>query len=121
MEKDAEAAQSRMMTALNRLAKWRTIFAGWQLGTRLDTDPECQAVRDHWDATLVLRVEMTALTALLLSKGVFTMDELANQTATEADAMNDALSARFPGARATDTGMTIDLVKAREWMAGWRL
>jgi hypothetical protein len=33
--------------ALQKLAKWRLIFAGWQLGTRLKGDPECDAVRDH--------------------------------------------------------------------------
>lgn len=120
MAGENEPAQSRMVAALNRLTKWRSIFAGWQLGTRPDSDPECQAVRDHRDATLVLRVEVTAVTALLLRKGVFTMDELAEQTATEADALSEALAVRFPGVRATDSGLTMDLARVREWMQGWR-
>jgi hypothetical protein len=31
---------------LNRLCKWRAILAGRHLGTRPDTDPQCQAMRD---------------------------------------------------------------------------
>lgn len=31
---------------LQRLGKWRTVFASWQLGTRSKNDPEAQAVRD---------------------------------------------------------------------------
>lgn len=50
--------------ALNRLAKWRTVFAGWQLGTRARGDPESDAVRDHREATIMLRAEVNALTAL---------------------------------------------------------
>lgn len=60
---------------LNRLCKWRSILAGWQLGTRADTDPECQAVRDHREVTLLLRAEVNALTQLLVCGGVFTEEE----------------------------------------------
>jgi hypothetical protein len=51
--------------ALNRVAKWRGLFAGWQLGTRPKGDPECDAVRDHREITILLRVEASALTRLL--------------------------------------------------------
>ena len=120
MTNGADEAQSRMVAALKRLTKWRTIFAGWQLGSRPDDDPECQAVRDHRDETLVLRAQVTALTALLLQHGVFTVEELADQTTTEADALNAALSVRFPGVETFDSGLTIDLGQAREWMKNWR-
>lgn len=54
---------------LQKLCKWRSVFAGWQLGTRPDTDAECQAVRDHREVTMLMRAELSALTALLIEKG----------------------------------------------------
>jgi hypothetical protein len=62
----------RTFRALNILTKWRTIFAGWQLGTRPKGDPECDAVRDHRELSMILRAEVTAFTGLLREKGVFT-------------------------------------------------
>ncbi len=32
--------------SLNRLAKWRLVLAGWQLGAVDEHGPECAAVRD---------------------------------------------------------------------------
>lgn len=55
--------------AMNKLAKWRSIFAGWQLGTRAKGDPESDAVRDHREATILLRAEVNALTACLIEGG----------------------------------------------------
>jgi len=45
----------RTDAALNVLAKWRAHFSGWQLGTRPKGDPEGDAVRDHREATILLR------------------------------------------------------------------
>lgn len=53
--------EERLLAALNKLAKWRSVFAGWQLGTRLKEDPECQAVKDHREVTILLRAEVSAL------------------------------------------------------------
>src|SRR5258707_10424244 len=64
------SGEQRMLAALNRLTKWRTHYAGWQLGTRAKGDPESDAVRDHRELTMLLRVELTALTGLLMRKGV---------------------------------------------------
>lgn len=50
---------------LNKLCKWRTILAGWQLGTRPKEDPEAQAVRDQRELLLLLRCEVTALIDIL--------------------------------------------------------
>jgi len=106
--------------ALNRLCKWRTVFAGWQLGTRTDKDPECAAVRDHREVTLLLRVEVSALTAVLIEKGVFTQEEYEKAIMTEAWHMNEMLEQRFPGFQATDIGMSIEPQKAKKTMEGWR-
>lgn len=107
----------QMLRALNRLCRWRTILAGWQLGTRPDTDPETQAVRDHREATLALRAEVSAVVNLLIMKGVCTQDEYMEQVAGEADYYNRQLEEKFPGAKASDSGMEIDVAQAREWMS----
>lgn len=111
---------SDAMRALNRLAKWRTLFAGWQLGTRLKGDPESDAVRDHREATILLRAEVSALVGLLLEKKVFTLEEWGAALEHEANLLSRAYEQKFPGVRATDDGLDIDLVRARAWMQGWK-
>jgi hypothetical protein len=110
---------SDSIKALNRLAKWRSHFAGWQLGTRPKGDPECDAIRDHREATLLLRAEVSALTGLLLHKGICTPDELDVAGELEADLLCEALSKRWPGVTATDEGLSYDK-RALEWMKGWK-
>jgi len=107
------------LDALNRLAKWRTLLTGWQLGTRAKGDPEGDAVRDHREVTLLLRAEINALTALLLSNRVFTAGEYQAALAEEAEALNADLERRFPGVTAHDDGLHIDPQKAT-FMHGWR-
>lgn len=106
--------------ALNRLAKWRSVFAGWQLGTRPKGDPECDAVRDHREATLLLRAEVTTLAALLIKKGVFSQSEFEDQLEIEADLLSSTLEARFPGFKAEPHGMSMDVQKAAKTMQGWK-
>lgn len=105
--------------ALNVLAKWRAHFAGWQLGTRLKGEPESDAVRDHREVTILLRAEVSALTMLLVEKGVFTDDEWLRQMQTEAEELCRRYEQRWPGARASEDGMTYDK-RALPWMKGWR-
>lgn len=107
---------------LQILCKWRTLFTGWQLGTRLDSDPEAQAVRDHREATILLRAEVNALTGLLIEKGVFTAAEFDIQLGDEAKALSDAYEIRFPGVSATYEGLSFDLTRIdeiRAWQKGW--
>jgi hypothetical protein len=104
---------------MNRLGKWRVLFSGWQLGTRPKGDPECDAVRDFQEARLIQRAELTAITSLLLSKGVCTEDELREAMADEADALNAQLEKRFPGVVATDIGLQMDK-RVLPWMKGWK-
>jgi hypothetical protein len=106
-------------TILNRLAKWRMVYASWQLGTRADTDPECRAVRDHREATILLRAEVNALTGLLMAKGVFTQDEFAAQLRKEAEHLHRVYEAQFPGFKATDQGMSLTMPEAAETMRGF--
>jgi hypothetical protein len=104
---------------LNRFAKWRSVFAGWQLGTRLDTDPECQAVRDHREVTMLMRAEVNALTACLIEAGVFTSRQFTEQLILEAGHLDEQYAKKFPGMRSTDDGISMDVQKAAETMKGW--
>lgn len=102
--------------ALERLTKWRSFFAGWQLGTRLDTDPECNAVRNHRELSMLLRVEASALAGLLIEKGVFTQEEWEEAVGKEAEQLNQDYAAAYPGIEATDEGMAYLLPQAMETM-----
>lgn len=104
-----------MSDALNKLCKWRMVLASWQLGTRDKDDPECQAVRDQRELLLLLRVEVNALTELLISKAIFTEDEFARQLDVEAPLLDQAYEKQFPGATTSLDGVHIDIAKAT-WM-----
>lgn len=108
-----------LLPNIERLCKWRTVFAGWQLGTRPVDDPECAAVKDHREATLIQRCELSALATLLLSKGIITKEEWIAAVEKEADLLAMALEGRFPGFRAVDEGMIMD-GRAVETLKGWK-
>jgi hypothetical protein len=112
-----EQVASIAMRVLNRFAKWRTVFASWQLGSRSDDDGECRALKDHRELSMMLRVEVSALSALLIDKGVFTARELTEQTIIEAEMLDEGYSRAFPGFKSHDSGMDIDLVEARATMS----
>jgi len=107
------------MKALNILAKWRVLFTGWQLGTRVKGDPEGDAVRDHREVTILLRAESSALVALLLRKGVITQDEWFKALETEAEALCRDYERNFPGVTAHENGLTMDK-RTLPWMKGWK-
>lgn len=111
---------ARTMRALNIVAKWRTLFSGWQLGTRPKGDPESDAVRDHREATILLRVEVSALASLLLRKGVLTETELQASLEREALTLSEAFAEKFPGVTAFEDGLRVDPQRASSWMGGWR-
>src|SRR5205823_13019644 len=67
MVNSSDLAQ-RCFDALNTITKWRAIFGGWQLGTRPLGDPECDAVRDHREVSILQRVETSALKQILVGK-----------------------------------------------------
>jgi hypothetical protein len=107
--------------ALEKLTKWRAHFAGWQLGTRAKGDPESDAVRDHREVTILLRAEVSALTGLLIRKGVITAEEFDGALRFEANTLEHAYQRRWPGVAATADGLSYDLGEIRRagWMEGW--
>lgn len=106
--------------AIQRVCKWRTVFVGWQLGTRSKEDPEAQAIKDHREVTILLRVEVSALAQLLAKKGIFTAEEFTRAVAEEAEHLNLAYERKFPGLTAHDYGISMKMPEAGETMKGWR-
>lgn len=119
MTEPMSTQHGRTMKSLNILAKWRVLFTGWQLGTRVKGDPEGDAVRDHRELTILLRVEMSALTRLLAEKGVFADDEWLAALQREAEQLNLDYEQRFPGVTASESGLTLDK-RTLAWMRGWK-
>lgn len=117
-ERAARAAND-LHRAINVLAKWRVLFAGWQLGTRLKGDPECEAVKNHRELSIILRAEVTALTGLLIEKGVFSQVEFTEALTREAVALNRDYEQRFPGVRADESGLIFG-PEAVKTMEGWK-
>lgn len=112
--------RDRTMRALNILTKWRVLFTGWQLGTRPKGEPEGDAVRDHREVTILLRAEASAMSRLLIKKGLVTEEEWLRTLEDEAVALNESYAERFPGIIANETGLTLTLPQAAETMRGWK-
>lgn len=105
---------------LQRLGKWRMVFTGWQLGTRPKGDPEGDAVRDHRELSMALRADVNALTALLIEKNVFTAEEYSARLLKECEYLCHEYERRFPGFKASENGMVMQVEIARDTTAGWR-
>ncbi len=104
------------LAALEKLTKWRKFFASWQLGTRPDNDGESKAVRHHREATILLRAELTALTGLLISKGVITQAEFQDSLEREAAQLDRDYSVAFPGWSSTPDGLSMKMPEALDTM-----
>lgn len=101
-----------MIDALNKLCKWRMIFAGWHLGSKtLTTDgkatPGVAAMRDLMDKWLIVRAENSALAILLCEKGIFTQEEFYNAIMKEAATLDKELESIFPGFRTSENGIVV--------------
>jgi hypothetical protein len=106
--------------AVNKLAKWRTVFAGWQLGTRPKGEPECDAVRDHRELSIILRAEVTAIVTLLIENKIFTAEEWGTALEKEAIQLDKDYEAKFPGFKTHEYGVDIDVKLAQETTKGWK-
>ena len=115
-----EDLSQKLYDAFNRLTKWRSVFAGWQLGTRPKGDPECDAVRDHREVTICFRAEVSALTKLLLDAQVCTQEELQLVMIEEANLLSKDYEKKFPGMKANDIGIDYDVAIAYETMKHWK-
>ena len=96
-----------MIDALNKLCKWRTVLAGWHIGTKSMTEPGTKAMRDLMDKWLVLRSETTALITLLIEQKVISAEDFSNQVRIEAAFLDEAMEKMFPGFKSFDGGIHI--------------
>ena len=103
-----------LIAALDKLTRWRKFFASWQLGSRMDSDGECKAVKHHLELSILLRAEQSAVIALLISKGVFTQAEWHDALEAEAKALDHAYEESYPGWRSTPDGLSMKLPEAAE-------
>ena len=117
--KSSTIRAQNVMDVLNKLAKWRVLFAGWQLGTRPKGDPECDAVSDMREAVILMRVELNALAAVLIEEKVITQDLWDYTVAREAETLNKAYEEKFPGVTATPNGLSFDQ-RCIQWMKSWK-
>jgi hypothetical protein len=106
----------RTIDVLNKLCKWRNVFAAWQLGTRPDTDGECKAVKDHREVSIIMRVELSALTGLLIEKGIINQKDFEDAVRLEAEMLDLRYEVKFPGFYTTQEGVGMVLREASATM-----
>jgi hypothetical protein len=107
-----------VLAALNKLCKWRTVLAGWHNGTQSIETAGNPAMRDLMDKWLIMRVETTTLTGLLLDSGLITQPEYQARLVHEANLLDYAMADFFDGFRTTDNGLEIfDIKRANAMMA----
>lgn len=70
--------------------------------------------------TMLMRAELSALTALLIEKGVFTALEFSQQLAIEAVHLDKAYEEKFPGFSTSDVGVEINVAESLKTTKGWR-
>lgn len=112
-----EEVSSAYFSTAERVCKWRSVFAGWQLGTRLSDDPESKAVRNTAEMLILLRAEVNAITQLLQERGIATAREFTEQVTLELEHLDKSYEARFPGFSARSDGISMKIPEAAETMA----
>ena len=105
-----------LVDALNKLCKWQKFYASWQLGTRPKDDGELRALTHHLELSILLRAEVSALTGLMLRKGVFTQDEWSAALEAEAKLLDHDYEESYPGWRSTPDGLSMKMPEAGETM-----
>src|SRR5258708_35491911 len=100
MSEEEQRAAIKANEAMNLVAKWRSFFTGWQLGTRLKGGPQSDALRETHEARILLRVEVTALAGLLIKKGIFYAFEWELQLTRETETLEILLLKHYPRVQA---------------------
>lgn len=115
-KRDGAVSDKTLLAALEKLTKWRKFFASWQLGTTAAGGGRYKAVADHREVTILMRAEISALTGLLIGKGVFTDDEWNDALEHEAELLDFAYQGRFPGWSSRADGLSMKLPEAAQTM-----
>lgn len=93
---------------ITKVVQWKTVFANWQLGTRDETDGAFKAIQDAKDDNIRTNVKLDGLIGLLMERGLINEADLLQEQIEVANRLELTLEAKFPGAVATDDGMTYD-------------
>lgn len=110
------AANDRLVfEAANKLAKWRSVYAGWRLGTRAKSDGESQYTRDLHEQLLLLRAEVSALTWLVRDLGA-THEQVQERMLTEYTELDKLQEQKFPGFRTEQGGVHMQFPDAADTM-----
>ncbi len=99
------------------LGKWRQVPA--LQATAGTQESLMRYLRATSEKLLALRVEGSAIAALLVQKGVFSNLEFAAQVDVEAEALMAALEKEFPGFKATEYGMQLTMPDAKTTIESW--
>lgn len=102
-----------------RLQRWPIGLIGEFTGTRTDKDPQARAARRWIRRLLMTQAEQLATFSLLMDKGVFTKEEYLDAFQKAARTLCMELEGQFPGLKARDDGISIDIAKAHETMKDW--
>lgn len=111
---DLDKLHTEYARVMQKLLRWKLFFASWQLGTRLQSDGECRAVKHHLELSISNRAELSALAGLLIEKGVFTEAEFTRAMVSEAKRLDHDYEESYPGWRSTDQGMHAKMPEALE-------
>ncbi|OLD63934.1 MAG: hypothetical protein AUF65_00875 [Chloroflexi bacterium 13_1_20CM_50_12] len=60
-------------------------------------DPTYQAICDHRASTVLLRAGFSALTKMLIERGIFTLEEFHQELTEEAEQLSKDYEGKFPG------------------------
>ena len=104
---------------INRLDRWPMALVGRLLGTVIPDTPKAKGVREHLRELLRHRAELNTIAGLLREKGVITQEEYTARLQEESRWYCDQLEKQFPGFRATDIGVDIDIPQAYKTTRGW--
>lgn len=105
----------RLDKAMNTLAKWRSVYAGWRLGTTSKNDGQYQYTKDLHEQLLLLRAEVSACFFLFLECGL-THEQVQERMIIEFEALSKAHEGKFPGYSADMDGIHMNVLEARDTM-----
>lgn len=119
-ETDEErVAAKRCRAAYEKLGKWRLAFMARMLGTVPREDKRFVPYKDLFENLIFRRAEINALAKVLIDKQVVTPVEWLNYMTEEAKLFDEDLEKVFPGYKATEFGLDVDLDVAGPMIAKW--
>lgn len=119
--KSLDVKETAYHKALNKLAKWRTVFASRIMGTQTTEHVPTKALKEIVEGQLIMRAELNALLRHLTVNKMITNEQWLEAVKDEAITLDKLMEIRFPGITTSDQGVHFDPVMIREMgtMNGW--